>query len=244
MLGHHSVRIETILNPVVASTLLDTPEDQGHRPTNSVPLVLGIGRLVEQKDFGTLLRAFAILRAKRPARLVLLGDGSEARRLQALAQRLGIADDVAMPGEVDNVADWMRRADLLVSSSLWEGLQATLIEALAVGCPVVATDCPGGARETLQDGRLGPLVPVRDSERMARAMIDQLDSPPDPLLLAAGGARFTAAGKAEDYLALFDSLTNGAAKANRPARQGTSAVSVDFRTDRGSRPARPLADTI
>lgn len=206
LLGDRPMRIETILNPVVESTLLDHAEEPSARIRNVVPLVLGVGRLVEQKDFATLLRAFALVRAQRPARLVLLGKGGQARRLETLARKLGIDADVDMPGEVNDVTEWLRRADLLVSSSLWEGLQATPIEALAVGCPVVATDCPGGARETLDQGRLGPLVPVRDPVAMARAMIDQLDHPPDPRLLASGAARFTSTGKAERYLALFDSL--------------------------------------
>ena len=205
LLGRRPARIVTILNPVVERIL---PPDAGRMRDRAVdaPLILGVGRLVKQKDFATLLRAFARLRAERPARLVLLGEGPERGRLQALAGRLGIAGDVAMPGEVRNVAAWLGRADLLVSSSRWEGMQAAPIEALAAGCPVVATDCPGGARETLDGGRLGRLVPVRDPTAMARAMRDQLDHPPDPHVLAAGAARFLPEGKAEQYLDLFDSL--------------------------------------
>lgn len=212
-LGGVAVRIETILNPVVERTLLDEQPPRAPRDANRVPTILGVGRLVEQKDFATLLRAFALVRASRPARLVLLGEGSERQRLDSLARRLGVADNVEMPGEVGDVGSRMRGADLVVSSSLWEGLQATPIEALAVGCPVVATDCPGAARETLQDGRLGPLVPVRDAERMAAAMCAVLDDPPDPLVLAAGASRFTPAGKAERYLDLFDSLVVGSSPA-------------------------------
>jgi glycosyltransferase involved in cell wall biosynthesis len=201
LLGSASPRIETILNPVVERTWLDGPRP---RMRNPVPVVLGVGRLVPQKDFATLLRAFATLRARRPARLVLLGEGPERQRLATLAAELGIAADLDMPGEVADVAERLRDADLLVSSSLWEGMQATLIEALAAGCPVVATDCPGGARDALDDGRLGPLVPPRDASTMAAAMADQLDRPTDAKLLAEGAARFTIGGKAEAYLALFD----------------------------------------
>jgi glycosyltransferase involved in cell wall biosynthesis len=149
-------------------------------------------------------RAFAHFCAERPARLILLGEGKLRPHLQSLAQQLGISASVEMPGEVNNVMEWMQRADLVVSSSLWEGVQATLIEALAVGCPVVATDCPGGARETLEGGRLGSLVPVQDPRKMADAMAWEINSPPDPLLLATSALRFTGEGKAEQYLALFD----------------------------------------
>jgi len=206
LLGRRAARIETIPNPVVERIRADDPAMPRGNHANAAPLILGIGRLVKQKDFATLLRAFALVRAERPCRLALLGEGVERPRLRALAARLGIAGDIEMPGEVRNVGEWLDRADLLVSSSLWEGMQAVLIEALAAGCPVVATDCPGGARETLQDGRLGPLVPVRSPAPMAQAMLDQLDHPPDPRLLAAGAARFTSEGKAERYLALFDEL--------------------------------------
>lgn len=222
LLGNSSSRIETIHNPVIESTLLDSGGELYCRAKNPVTTVLGVGRLVHQKNFETLVRAFAILRAQRPARLVLLGEGKRRGHLQRLARRLGIADDVEMPGEVSNVTDWLRHADLLVSSSLWEGLQATLIEALAVGCPVVATDCPGGARDTLENGRIGALVPICDPQRMASAMCDQLDHPPDPRRLAESAARFTFAGKAEAYIALFDSLakpeaTSGVDRAARPS---------------------------
>lgn len=207
-LGRRAPPIEVIPNPVVERTLLDGVDVPPVRAPDAVPVILGVGRLVEQKDFATLLHAFARVRASRPARLVLLGEGPQRRTLRALATKLGIADDVAMPGEVADVVDRMRAASLVVSSSLWEGLQATLVEALAVGCPVVATDCPGAARETLQDGRIGPLVAVRDPAGMAAAMLNVLDRPPDPLTLAAAARRFTPEGKAERYLDLFDGLSS------------------------------------
>lgn len=212
--GCRCKRIETIPNPVVERTWLD---DRVPRPRGSdVPLILGIGRLTRQKDFATLLRAFAIVRAERPCRLVLLGEGEERAGLEALARRLGIAGDVEMPGEIADVAGRLATADLFVSSSVWEGMQAGLIEALAAGCPVVATDCPGGAREVLQGGRLGPLVPMRSPATMARAMRDHLDNPIDAATLAEGAQRFTLDGKAERYLALFDDLQHLLADPPKP----------------------------
>jgi glycosyltransferase involved in cell wall biosynthesis len=206
-LGTRPVRIETILNPVVGTTLLDEGPTAAIRPTNDIPLILGVGRLVEPKNFATLVRAFALLRSTRPARLALLGDGPERAGLERLAARLGVSSDVEFAGEVGDASAWMRTADLLVTSSLWEGLQATPVEAMAVGCPVVATDCPGAARETLEGGRLGRLVPVRRPDLMAVAMARTLDAPPDAMALARSAARFTPPGKAEAYLALFDDLS-------------------------------------
>jgi glycosyltransferase involved in cell wall biosynthesis len=201
MIGKRAIPVETIHNPVVDRTWLDDPSP---RPANDPPLILGIGRFTRQKDFGTLLGAFALLRRERPARLMLLGEGPDRGALEALARELGIADDVEMPGELRAIDAQLRRADLLVSSSLWEGMQATVIEALAAGCPVVATDCPGGAREVLEEGRLGELVPVADPGQMAAAMARQLARAHDPAELARGATRFLVAGKAALYLDLFD----------------------------------------
>lgn len=216
-------QVETILNPVIEKTLLDEAAGSVRAARGGVPEILGVGRLVEQKDFGTLLRAFAMLRATRPARLVILGDGPQRDRLSALARRLGISGSLEMPGDVADAKGRMRGADLVVSSSLWEGLQAAPIEALSVGCPVVATDCPGAARETLEDGRIGALVPVRRPDLLATAMAAALDAPPDPLTLARSAARFTFHGKAERYLDLFDGLVaarsaSNAQMADRAAR--------------------------
>ena len=136
-------------------------------PTTPVPLVLGARRLTEQKDFPTLVRAFAKLRRERPARLVILGEGRHRARLEALAAELGVAADVALPGFTPNPYAWMARADLFVLSSAWEGSPNVLTEALALGTPSVATDCPSGPREVLDGGRYGPLVPVGDAERWA-----------------------------------------------------------------------------
>ena len=109
-----------------------------------------------------LLRAFALLLERRPARLVILGEangGTGRQELERLATRLGIAKQVSLPGMVDNPFAYMAQADVFALSSAWEGMPGVLIEAMASGCPVVSTDCPGGSREILEDGALGALVP-------------------------------------------------------------------------------------
>ena len=200
--GLETRHIDVIYNPTASSTLLDMPRERGR--AGPCPLIIGAGRFVPQKDFETLIRAFSRVRARRPARLALLGDGPDRARLLRLVSQLGLQGDVELPGWVKDVPDWLGRADLLVSSSRYEGLQGTLIEALALGCPVVATDSPGGNREILDHGRLGPLVPVGDVLAMAEAMIATLDSPPDEKLLRAGAGRFSEDGKAEAYLEILD----------------------------------------
>src|SRR5262249_14108926 len=138
--------------------------------------------------FATLIRAFARLRAERPARLIILGvessgDSAYVADLKALPARLGVAGDVDLPGFAQNPLAYMSRAATFVLSSVHEGLGIVLIEALACGTPVVSTDCPSGPREILDHGRFGALVPVGDDASMAAAIRAALDDPlPDELL--------------------------------------------------------------
>jgi glycosyltransferase involved in cell wall biosynthesis len=157
----------------------------------TTPVVLGVGRLHRQKDFATLLRAFAAVRRRREARLVILGEGPARRPLERLARRLGISDDVHMPGFAANSTAWIRRSTVFVLSSGWEGFPNVVLEALAVGCPVVSTDCPSGPREILADGTFGRLVPVGDSAKMAEAISATIDSPLPSAELKGRAAEFS-----------------------------------------------------
>ena len=119
------------------------------------PIVLSVSRLMgPQKDPATLLRAFALVRKQRSVRLMLLGDGPERASLERLASDLGVSTEVEFSGWVDQPYNYMRRAGVMVLSSLWEGLPTVLIEALACGCKIVATDCPGGSTEILGHGKI------------------------------------------------------------------------------------------
>ena len=174
-------RITTIYNPVVTPDLhtkTQIPLDHPWFQPDAPPVVLGIGRLHQEKDFPTLLSAFARVRAQRPVRLVILGEGKLRAELEMLARTLGIAADVVMPGFVENPYAYMARAAVFALSSAWEGLPTVLIEALACGCPVVSTDCPSGPAEILDGGRYGRLVPVGDDMALARAICATLDAPP------------------------------------------------------------------
>jgi glycosyltransferase involved in cell wall biosynthesis len=156
------------------------------------PVVLAAARLEPQKDLASLLRAFALLRARRTARLVILGDGRERARLEVLAADLGIADDLQMPGEVVNPYAYMRRARVFALSSLHEGCVCVLIEALAAGLPCVATDCPYSPREILDNGRIGLLTPVGDPAAMADALARSLATAWDAQVLREAATRFHA----------------------------------------------------
>src|SRR5690625_55191 len=158
-------RIHVIDNPVVTPDLEELaaqPLDHPWFGDNDVPVILASGRLTKQKDFPTLLRAFARVRQNRPARLIVLGEGKLRTELEALAVKLGIASDVDLAGFASNPYPYVKQSDLFVLSSRWEGLGMALIEALALGIPAVSADCPSGPREILADGRYGALVPVGD----------------------------------------------------------------------------------
>ena len=199
--------ISTIYNPVVDEELLGRaaePLKNDWFAPEAPPVVLGVGRLTEQKDFATLMRAFAEVRKQREARLVLLGEGRLREELERLAQQLGIADDVRMPGFVPNPLRYMARAGVLVSSSEYEGLPGVLIQALAAGCPVVATDCRGGSREIVADGECGALVEIGDHLGMARAIAAELDQPSDPDKLRERSRAFCVLTGVDNYLNMID----------------------------------------
>jgi len=196
-------RIAAIHNPVVTAELLEraaAPVDEPWLAPGRPPVVLGVGRLVAQKDFATLVRAFARVRAQRDARLLVLGEGPERPALEKLAAELGVAADVRLAGQVAAAPAYMARAAVFALSSAWEGFGRVLVEALAVGCPVVSTDCPSGPREILAGGAFGPLVPVGDAEALAAAIVSVLERPPDRHALRQRAREFTLERGVERYL--------------------------------------------
>jgi glycosyltransferase involved in cell wall biosynthesis len=151
-------------------TLGGTPPPHPWFGAGKPPVILSVGRLTRQKDFGTLVRAFRQVRDGRPARLMLLGEGEQRPLLEALIEELGLAEDVQIMGFLLNPYPYYGAADLFVLSSLWEGLPTVLLEAMVFGLPIVSTDCPSGPAEILDGGRLGELVPREDPSALARAL--------------------------------------------------------------------------
>ncbi len=173
-------RIRVIYNPAVTPGLLELARQPAPHPwfTDGGPaVVLGAGRLTAQKDFATLLRAFALARARQPLRLIVLGEGELRRPLETLADELGVAPEVRFPGFVENPYAFMSRSAVFVLSSAWEGFGVVLVEAMACGTPVVSTDCPAGPAEILEGGKFGRLVPVADAEALAEAILATLAAP-------------------------------------------------------------------
>jgi glycosyltransferase involved in cell wall biosynthesis len=216
-------RITTIYNPAVTPEVIANsrqPASHEWLAGNGPPVVVAAGRLHRQKDFPTLIRAFAQLRARRQARLVIFGEGAERSALEHLVTRLDLSKDVDLPGFVENPHACMARAGVFVLSSAWEGFSNVVAEALACGCPVVATNCPSGPAEILGNGQYGRLVPVGDADAMAAAIAEALDDPGDPAARRARAAAFSVPAAVQHYLTLFDRVVEGANGVSaREARQ-------------------------
>ncbi|MBD2773234.1 glycosyltransferase [Iningainema tapete] len=205
-LGFPKGKVSVIYNPVVDRELITkakTPLNHPWFQTGTPPVFLAVGRLTEQKDFPTLIKAFALLRKQRLARLLILGEGECRAELERMIDLLEIANDVSLPGFVENPYGYMHNASAFILSSLWEGLPTVLIEAMACGCPVVATDCPSGPNEILAGGKYGRLVPVGNSEALAAAMFEVLESPVSRDVLLQRAMHFSVESAVSEYLALL-----------------------------------------
>jgi glycosyltransferase involved in cell wall biosynthesis len=199
-------RVRVVRNPVWTPELSRLAQESVGHPwlqTRDTPVILGAGRLTRQKDFATLIRAFAEVRTRRPCRLIILGDGNLRSYLETLASELNVRDDVSLPGFVTNPYAWIARARLFVLSSLWEGSPNVLTEALAIGVPVVSTDCPSGPREILKDGEYGTLVPMGDVTALAHAMAATLDHPLPRERLQEAARPYTVDRSVRGYLEVF-----------------------------------------
>lgn len=187
-------KVVTVYNPVISQELLRKAEEPLDHPwfaNGQAPVLVASGRLRDQKDFITLLRAVDIVRRSRPVKLLIMGEGQERPKLEAEIARLNLQDIVSLPGFVENPYKHMKHADLFVLSSRWEGLPTVLLEAMACGCPVVATDCPSGPDEILEGGKHGPLVPMADPEALATAILEALSHPVDTAQLKARAMHFS-----------------------------------------------------
>lgn len=170
-------RVHVVYNPIITTELKAKATEhcvhQWFLP-DQPPVLVAVGRLQPQKDFPLLINAFAQVRAKEKARLLILGEGPDHAALQSQVQAKGLADDVALPGFDANPYVYMKHAAAFVLSSQWEGLPGVLIEALYCETPVIATNCPSGPQEILDNGNYGRLVPVGDVGAMANAIQDAL----------------------------------------------------------------------
>jgi len=206
MTGIPSEQIRVIYNPVVRPNLAERASEPVDHPwfTDDIPTLLGVGRLVKQKDFATLVRALAIVRQQRPCRLAILGEADEREAeikpaLDQLISDLGLEQSVAFLGFVENPYKYMARAQVFVLSSIYEGFGNVVAEALAVGTSVVSTDCESGPAEILNHGQFGRLAPVGDAAALAEAIVATLDQPLPPEMLKARSQDFTIEASISQY---------------------------------------------
>ena len=200
-------KIKVVYNPVLESRIFEQQHSPVSHPwflDSAIPIALGVGRLSAQKDFSSLIRAIAKVNETRPVRLVILGEGEEREKLDALVLELALDQLVSIPGYVENPFAYMQKADLFVLSSAWEGLPSVLIEAMACGTSVLSTDCPAGPREILEDGKYGNLVPVGDVDALAAGILMSLANPREPSELIMRARNFLSSEATNDYIALFD----------------------------------------
>jgi glycosyltransferase involved in cell wall biosynthesis len=199
-------RIRVVHNPVLTPELSGMKGREPDHPwlaAKSVPVVLAVGRLVESKNFASLIEAFARVRAKRLCRLVIIGEGPRRQELHALASRLGVHDDVSLPGFMANPYACMANADVFVMCSRWESFGNVLVEAMFCGCPVIGANCPGGTREILGDGRFGELIEVDNLSALADAIQHVLDHPEPRSDARARANDFTVEAVCRAYARLF-----------------------------------------
>ena len=175
-------RLHIIYNPMVTDKLQSLKQAPTDHPwfNNDIPIILGVGRLEAAKNFPLLIEAFEQVRQRRSIRLAIIGDGSQHEALSRRIQQSPYVQDITLLGHQDNPFRFMARANVFVLSSSFEGLPGVLIEALACGTPVVATDCPSGPSEILEEGKWGKLVPTGDAEKLSEAIASQLGNPIKP----------------------------------------------------------------
>jgi glycosyltransferase involved in cell wall biosynthesis len=191
-------------NPTIPDNIYDLSQKTIAHPwfqDKTCPIIIGLGRFTKRKDFVTLIKAFALVRLGRSCRLVLVGDGQERDAYVSLGQELGIYDDIYLPGYTNNPYAYMAKADVLaLTSKAAEGSPNVLKEAMALGLPVVSTDCPSGPREILHNGQLGQLVPMQDPQSLAAAIEKTLQHPHDPDQLKKAVQPYTIQTSTQKYL--------------------------------------------
>lgn len=179
--AHH--KIETIYNPVVTDNFKKNSQ-RGVKdifPKSSGVKLITSGRMVLQKDYPTLLKAFQLYQNKNNnAHLVILGDGPLKDELKSLAKKLNIGDNVTFAGFVEEPLAYIKQADIFVMTSAWEGFCNVIVEALFCGLKIVVTDCPSGPSEILKEGQFGTLCTVGNPSSIAKSIENTVEKKVKP----------------------------------------------------------------
>jgi glycosyltransferase involved in cell wall biosynthesis len=173
-------KVIIIYNPIPVDEIRSSACEKIEHPwftNDGIPVILAVGRLSPPKDYPTLIKAFSILREKKNAHLMIIGEGEERQKIKELVNSSPFSADISLFGSSDNPFPYMAKADVFVLSSAWEGFPNVLVEALACGATIVSTNCHSGPSEILQDGKYGRLVPVGDAPALAEAIEKSLVNP-------------------------------------------------------------------
>ncbi len=179
-LGVPKQKCVTIYNPILAEDF-ETKTSQFTdcdwlEEKEKTPVVISVGRLSPQKNYIHLLESFILLRKKMEVKLIILGEGQDREKLENILEKnTKYSNDIILPGYKSNPLSWIKKSDLFVSTSIFEGASNALVEALATGVPIVATDCPGGSAEILKGGELGKLIEIDDVSGLTDAMFNSLN---------------------------------------------------------------------
>ncbi|MEQ3659334.1 MAG: glycosyltransferase [Glaciecola sp.] len=196
-------------NPVITNDLMAMARQKPKHvwlSHKSLPVIVSVGRLAEQKGFDILLKAFKEVVASVDCRLIIFGEGTLRKPLEDLTHELGLSKYVSFPGYADNPIAEMNAADLFVLSSRFEGSPNVLVEAMSVGTKVVAFDCPSGPKEILNNGRIGSLVEYGNSSALTAAIVEQLEKNgrgKDDEVQKSAHARYSSENSAKNYVALL-----------------------------------------
>jgi glycosyltransferase involved in cell wall biosynthesis len=169
-------KIEVIYNPVDLKEIEICSRETIAHPwfNDDIPIILSVGRLTKQKGYPYLIKAFAIVKQSFSCRLMILGEGEDKEKLIDMAKELDIDQDVDFQGFHKNPFCYMAKASIFVLSSLYEGFGNVIVEAMALGLPVISTDCPSGPSEIIDSGKNGLLVPVKDAQALAKGILEIL----------------------------------------------------------------------
>lgn len=202
-------KISVIYNPVINDRFRMAVMENVEHPflNKNIPVFISVGRLAPAKNFSLLISSFSMVLKKKDARLIIVGEGSERKNLEKLIESFQLQEKIFLAGEITNPYPWMKSSDVYVLSSLYEGLPNALIEAMGCGLQLVSTDCPGGSREILMDGKCGKLVKMNDPEALADAMLESLIHPLDKTAMTESLKRFESTTVGEQYFSLIMRLT-------------------------------------
>ena len=175
--GIPKYKIHTIYNPVSVEEINIRALEKVCLKSSTLPGIISVGRLVKQKNYPLLIESVFELLKTHPIELYILGQGPEESAIQLLISKLGVSQYVHLLGFTNNPFAYMKQADIFAITSDFEGFGNVIVEAMACGTPVVATDCNYGPREILEDGTFGILIPVGNHTALVNAFKFLLDNP-------------------------------------------------------------------